>query len=76
MSASTNIIPNERMEEQSPPVLPPSVRAVHRVGSLLALFLILQSIVNYFVLRILAGVAQTVKGGLGCVAVVGNGTAT
>ena len=64
------------MEEQSPPVAPPSVRAVQSVGSLLALFFILQGIVDYFVLRILVEVAQTVEGPLGCVGGVGNGTAT
>lgn len=77
MSASTNIILNERMEEQSPPMPPPSVRAVQSVGSLLALFFILQGIVDYFVLRVLVGMAQTVEGGLlACVPVAGNGTTT
>lgn len=76
MSASTNIILNERMEEQSPPMPPPSVRAVQSVGSLLAFFFIVQGIVDYFVLRILNGIAQTVEGPLACVPVPGNGTAT
>lgn len=76
MSASTNIILNERIEEQSPSIPPPSVRAVQSVGSLLFLFFILQGIVDYFVLRILLGMAQTVEGPLACVTMAVNGTAT
>lgn len=76
MSASTNIILNERMEEQSPPLPPPSVRAVQSVGSLLALFFIVQGIVDYFILRILIEMAQTVEGPLACVPVAGNGNGT
>ncbi|KAF6221971.1 hypothetical protein HO133_001939 [Letharia lupina] len=76
MSAPTNIILNDQMEEQSPPVPPPSVRAVQSVGSLLVAFFILQGIVDYFLLRMLIETAQTVKGPLACVAAVGNGTAT
>lgn len=68
---------NERLEEQNPPAPPPSVRAVQSVGSLLMLFFILQGIVDYFVLRVLAGVADTVGGlPLACVSLAGNGTAT
>lgn len=76
MSASTNIILNERMEEQSPPTPPPSVRAVQSVGSILVLFFILQGIVDYFVLRFLIGMVDTVGGSLVCAGVPGNGTVT
>ncbi|CAF9905191.1 MAG: hypothetical protein ALECFALPRED_000175 [Alectoria fallacina] len=76
MSASSNIILSERMEEQSPPMPPPSVRAVQSVGSLLFLFFVLQGIVGFFVLRTLIAMAQTVEGPLACVPVAGNGTAT
>ena len=53
---------------------PPSVRAVQSVGSLLALFFVLQGIGNYFVLRILCEMAQSVEASV--VGVVVNGTAT
>ena len=76
MSASTNIILNERMEEQSPLMTPTSVRAVQSVGSFLFLFFIMQGIVDYFVLRTLLGMADTVGSSLVCVAGPPNGTAT
>ena len=75
MSAPTDIILNERIEEQSPPVPPPSVRAVQNVGCLLALFIVVQGIVDYSILRFLIELAQTVDGSLVGVAVVANGTA-
>ena len=67
-------------EQQTPPLPPPSVRAVQSVASLLVLFFIVQGIVDYFLLRIVSEVAQVVEGGLACGSVVGggdgNGTAT
>lgn len=71
MSASTNIILNERFEEQqAPPPLPPSVRAVQSLASLVCLFLAMQGVVDYFVLRILC----EMKDGLLGVGVEGAGT--
>ena len=67
------------MEEQTPPVPPPSVRAVQSVGSFLALFFILQGIVDYFILRILIEMAQNVESveeSFASLVVVANGTAT
>lgn len=77
MSASTNITLNERnVEDQSlPPMPPPSVRAAKSIGSLLMVFFILQTILNYFVLRFLLDIAQSVQGGreLGGVVCAGVG---
>ncbi len=63
MSPSTNIILDERTEEQNAVAMPPSpsVRAVQSVGSLVVLFFLVQGVVDYFVLRLLSEIV-----GAGC----------
>lgn len=77
MSASTNIILNERFEEQqtAPPLPPPSVRAVQSLASLVFLLLVMQGVVDYFVLRILCEMEVGMKGA-GMLGVEGAGTGT